>query len=182
MCEQAGALMTSSFSFEARAIPFSRIGAGVIRRFEKSRKIRSRRAAVANGFVRQNEFREILVVVRSLRLDDRIFEPRWLGSRIRIEDRFIHRLIARPESRADDFVGVGFFRYGICARPVGRATAGKSRRREIKASPEEMYRARFADEPASRILEDGFDRHENAPERIRRLWSPMRRSVSITIS
>src|SRR6476469_588602 len=48
-----------------------------------------------------------------------------------------------------------------------RSPSGKSRDREVKASPEKMHRAAFADESRAKLLEDPIGLQENAPEAVR---------------
>src|SRR5207237_805818 len=78
----------------------------------------------------------------------------------------IDRAAARPEAGAAHLVGIGFGgdfirQVGHAAGMTRRAPAGKARHREIETAPEEMYRARLAEEGGAELLEDPVDVEKN---------------------
>ena len=140
----------------------------------KSSSAWSGSAGRAHGVVGQDEFAERLAEERRVRPHLRRAEARWLRIGIGIERRIIDRAAARPEAGAADFVRIGFagHRIGQIRHAAGmarRAPAGEARHREIETAPEEMHRARLAEEAGAELLEDAVAVHEDlqeAPDRV----------------
>src|SRR6185312_10715483 len=72
---------------------------------------------------------------------------------------------ARPEAVADRFVRIRFARHSVRARTLGRPSPREAREREVERAPEEMQRARLADELAAEALEHRPHGLQRAPER-----------------
>ena len=61
----------------------------------------------------------------------------------------------------------------------GSAAPGKSRHRQIRGTPEEVYGAALPDEASSKCLEDPVRLHENPPESVGIL--PIVRAVGLVL-
>src|SRR5580693_5776415 len=72
-----------------------------------------------------------------------------------------------PESGTDAFMRITFARYEIGAGAFGRAPPGKTRHRQVEASPEKMDRAALADEMAAKFLKYGIHTNQYPPECVR---------------
>src|SRR5260370_39971469 len=83
---------------------------------------------------------------------------------VAVKCRTFHLSTAGPESGADHFMGIGLTRHRIRSGTLGRAASGKAAYREIEASPKEMDRAAFPDEPDPEFLEHAIHGNENSPE------------------
>src|SRR5438270_6487212 len=80
---------------------------------------------------------------------------RWSG--IAIERGIFHVAAARPPARADHLMRISFLhdsaQHRVRIIALRRWTPGETRHRQIKTSPEEMYRAGFADKARAKDLE-----------------------------
>src|SRR5262249_52679781 len=90
-----------------------------------------------------------------------------------IERRVIHRTAARPEARTADLVRIGLARNGVgqmrdATWMAWRDTAGESRHGEIKTAPEEMHRARLAEEAGAELFEHAVAVDEDLQEALYR--------------
>src|SRR5437660_1193054 len=72
-----------------------------------------------------------------------------------------------PETGAADLVRVRLTRDGIRIGPFRRASPGKSRDRQIEASPEKMDWAALPDIPRPKLLHDRVGGDQHAPEAVR---------------
>src|SRR6478672_5538678 len=92
----------------------------------------------------------------------------WRGRGIAVERGVFHIAAARPPSRADHLMRISFLhnlaqnRIRIVA--LRRGTPGKTRHGQIKAAPEEMYRAGLAYKARTENLEHVVHRNQRAPE------------------
>src|ERR1700721_2210299 len=94
-------------------------------------------------------------------------EARWLGCCISIKCCAFNVASARPESRTDYFMGIGFARNGIGGRTFGGAATGEARHAQVEASPEKMHWTIFADETRAKFLEDGVGQNQYLPQTVR---------------
>src|SRR5207237_7701685 len=111
-----------------------------------------------HGVVRQDELAERLAEERRFWLHARGAKARRLRIGIGIERGIIDCTGTRPEAGAAYFVRISLKGDRIgqvrhAAGMAGRATAGKPRHREIEAAPEEMHRARLAEEAGAELFE-----------------------------
>src|SRR5947209_17364183 len=102
--------------------------------------------------------------LRTHRLRGKAFRFR---RRITIESSIFHVSAARPESSADDFVGIGLARDTVCALAFRSAPSGETRQSEIKTSPEEMHWTGLPDKARSELLQNLVARNQDAPEAVR---------------
>ena len=128
----------------------------------------------ANGVVRQNELAKSLAEERRFWLHPRGAKARRLGIGIGIERGIIDCARARPEAGAAYFVRISLTGDRIgqvrhAAGMAGRATAGKPRHREIEAPPEEMHRARLAEEAGAELFEHPVGIDEDLEEATHRV-------------
>src|SRR5262249_41468823 len=116
----------------------------------------------------QKEF-VLLGAVECFRRQDRaVLEARRFGRGVCVKRSVLdHLSIAGPKSHTDHFVGVAFLHDHVGIRPLWRASAGKPRRRQIKAAPKEMYRAGFANKLCSKLLENWRHGGECLPKSMR---------------
>src|SRR5208282_2771410 len=96
-----------------------------------------------------------------LGLDGRFFESLRLGNHVRIKSCTLDIATARPESNTAHFVGIRLSRNRVGPRSLRSPAPRKPRHGKIKASPEEMHRAAFADEPRPELAEDRIHRQQN---------------------
>ena len=124
---------------------------------------RLRRVRLAHRVVRQDEFVELPVVIRRIRLHACILQARRFRRGVRIERWLQQRSAARPEAMADDFVRV---RVALESRAVAwrRAATGKACHCQVETAPEEIHRAALADERATRLVKYTIDLHQDAPQ------------------
>src|ERR1700724_2880531 len=83
-------------------------------------------------------------------------EAGGVGRSISVECRAVDFATAWPESRADDFMRIGFAGDDVCPGTLGSTPSGKARHRQGEASPEKMHRTALADEAGAKFLEDVF--------------------------
>src|SRR5664279_5584453 len=76
----------------------------------------------------------------------------------------VNSATARPESCAADFVGIRFGGNRISARPWWRRSSTESSDRQVKAAPEKVHGAGFADELRPKFLENRVAPLQHAPE------------------
>ncbi len=116
----------------------------------------------ANGVVGQKEFAQLTVVIRFAGVDPRLFQAWRLWDGVRVEDRFRHLTVPRPEAVTDDLVRI---RLAHERRTVARwrGPARKARHGEVEAAPEEMHRADLPVERASGGGEHPFDVDQDPP-------------------
>ena len=120
----------------------------------------------ANVVIRQDIFSQRAVIGGVVRLDRVTLKSRWFGVRISIKG-WCTKAGAGPESAATYLMGIGLPHHEASqvrrARMCRRATAGKPCDRQIKASPEKVDRARFAEKPSSELAQDPMRLQEDAP-------------------
>lgn len=121
----------------------------------------------ADVVVEEDEFVERSIVARSGGLDSAIAAASGFGRGVGIEGGMRKRVGAGPPADADDFMGIRVAGDFVVAGAFGRAAARKARDGMVKASPEKMHRAAFADKAAAKFLEDGVHGEKNAPEAAR---------------
>src|SRR6516164_7536286 len=121
-------------------------------------------ARTANIVIHQQEFMQFGMVERACGLHLVLGESGWLRCRVRIICRAIDSASPRPETGAAYFMRIRFGRNGIRARSWRSRPAAESRHCQVEASPEEMNRARFANEPGAKLFEDRIAPLQNSPE------------------
>src|SRR5947209_18855014 len=85
-------------------------------------------------------------------------EPGRFRGCVAIECSILHISAARPETHADDLMRIGFASNRICTFAFGGFASAKAGHRQIKAAPEEMYRARLAAQAWAEHVEDAICR------------------------
>src|SRR5262245_56671077 len=154
-------------TLERRAIPTGECGRAIVGAVDEGLngglRIRSR----AHGVVRQDELAHLAMVIRGRRLDGCVLHSCGLRYRIRVERGFEDGSAPRPEAMTDDFVRI---RVAHEARALTRwcQASRESRHGEIEASPEEMHRARLADELRAPLGDDGRTAGKDLPASVRR--------------
>src|SRR6185437_184932 len=116
----------------------------------------------------QQKFAHLLFIKRSARTHLLPRKSRRLRSSITIKRSVFQVAATGPPARTDHLMRISFLhdlaqnRIGIIARWC--RTAGKTRDSQVKTAPEEMCRARFADEARAENVEHIVNRHQSAPE------------------
>src|SRR6266853_5112860 len=116
----------------------------------------------------QQKFAQLLMIESGLRTHFLPGKARRRGRSIAIERGVCDVAAAGPPAGADDFMRISFLhdlaqdRIRIVARR--RGPSGEARDRQIKAAPEEMCRAGFADKARAKDLKHVVDRNQCAPE------------------
>src|SRR5437764_253884 len=87
--------------------------------------------------------------------------------RIGVESSVLHLTAARPESSANDFVGIGLARDTVSALAFRSAPPGEPGQREIKTSPEEMHWTGLPNKARPEFLQNLIGRNQDAPEAVR---------------
>src|SRR6266404_1384957 len=139
--------------FKRSAVPVAKRRGAFIGALAKLQQCGRGRLRLPHIVVHQKEFAELPVVRGGVRTDTLVFESLRLGCRVGVERRTLD-VAARPEAHTAYFVGVGFPSYGIRAGSLRGSAAGKPGNRQIKTSPEEVYRAGLADESGSELVEN----------------------------
>src|SRR5947207_9005560 len=105
---------------------------------------------------------------------ERRLRTRWLFGKawglrgcITIESSIFRVSAARPESSADDFVGIGLARDTVSALAFGSTPSGEARQSEIETSPEEMHWTGLPDKARPEFLQNLIGRNQDAPEAVR---------------
>src|SRR5271156_3738205 len=101
------------------------------------------------------------MIERFCRADWLFREPFGFGRGVGVKSSTFHVAAAGPESSADHFVRVRFTCDGVGARTLGGAAARETRGGQVKAAPEKMNGAGFADKARAEFFEDGFTAYEN---------------------
>src|SRR3954466_10680143 len=120
--------------------------------------MRGRRMRATHGFVREDEFRQLVAVKGRRRAHRCLLEASRLRRCIRIECGLLDWTAAGPEAVTDDFVGISLTRNGVRAFAFRRAAPGETRDCQIETSPEKMHRTAFADKAAAEIFEHRLHR------------------------
>src|SRR5439155_16519526 len=118
---------------------------------------------------------ELSVVDRGRRPHFCVRKSFWLRISVRVENRFGHHLITRPESKAAHLVRVRFTRNGVgqmwhASGMFRGAPPRESSHSEIEAPPEKVDGAAFAAKVCSKFLEDAIALQKNAPKPVRIFW------------
>src|SRR2546421_6742956 len=87
--------------------------------------------------------------------------------RIGVESSVFHLSAARPESSADNFMGIGLTRNTVCALAFRSTPSGETRQSKIKTSPEEMHWTGLPDKARPEFLQNLIRRKQDAPEAVR---------------
>src|SRR6516225_2426362 len=115
------------------------------------------RGCHADGIVRQYKLVKVAAVISRRGANSRIRQARRLGIGIGVEGGLAEAAVPRPEPATADLMRVRFACNPIGdmgrARMLRRAPAGEARDRHVKAAPEEMYRAGFAEKARAELLE-----------------------------
>src|ERR1700723_589505 len=124
--------------FQCSAIPLREVCSCFVGAPAKIEQRGSGRFGFAHVFIHQQTLAGLLFIIGGAGPDIRLFESRRLGSHVGIKSRAFDVATTRPETNAAYFMGICFSRDRIRARPLGSATAGKTRNCKIEASPEEV--------------------------------------------
>src|SRR5438270_5713282 len=158
-------------SFQCSAVPLRQGRTGFIGALQKFQYRGSRRPCAARVFMHQQKFAQLLMIKRCRRTHFLLAKALRSRRGIAIERGIFHVATSRPPARADHLMRIGFLhdsaqnRIGIIA--LRRGTPGKTCDRQIKASPEEMYRTGFADKARTKNFEHVVRRNQRAPEAAR---------------
>src|SRR6202022_701318 len=114
--------------------------------------------------VHQEEFFHLRMIKRLAGADRSLSVTCRFRGCVGVECRSLDVPAARPESRADHFMRIGFPGDGICPFTRRSATPGEACDGQVKTSPEEMHRTIFPDEAATEFFENSVDQHQDAPE------------------
>src|SRR5436190_6488586 len=158
-----------TLALELRAIPVRPRRRGRVGAIAEVEQRPARRGGASHIVVLQPELAGRAVVERGVGPDRRRAELGRLGGGIGIEGRIGRGRIARPPADAADLVRVAFAGDRVGLRHRRRAPAGEAGDAEIEAAPEEMHRARLADEAAAELLQHRIDRAQHAPEALDRI-------------
>src|SRR5271157_2417894 len=106
------------------------------------------------------------MIKRGFRLHWLLRKAGRLRSGIGVKSWSLDFAAAGPESRTDNFVGVGFAGDGVGLWSWRSAAAGEARDGQVEASPEKMHWTIFADEAGAEFLEDDVAQNQNLPEAV----------------
>src|SRR6185369_3392526 len=96
---------------------------------------------------------QLLVIVGARRRDRRLPVSGGLGRDVAVVRGGLEPAVARPPADAVDLVRVRLALDDVSRQRLGRAAAREPARRQIEGAPEELHRARLADEPSLELLE-----------------------------
>src|SRR5262245_35785419 len=156
-------------ALERGPIPAAELRGGLVGALKELHQDRARIPSRTDCLVGKEELAELRVEERLRGTDLRPSEAlrRWI--RIRVERGVLDSAAPGPESRGRDLVAVGLARHRVGeARnaswvPGGRSP-GESGHREVEAPPEEVDRARLAQEGRPELLEDAVDLDQRLEE------------------
>src|SRR5579883_3432754 len=150
--------------FECLAIPVPQRSSGFVRALQEIEQGRARRARSAHVIVQEDKFAKITIVPRCGGKDFCFRKAVGLRHRTGIKGRATDFSSSRPPACADYFVRISFARDGIRAGPLRSTASRKPRHAEVKAAPEEMHRAAFADEARAKLLKYRAEAQKDSPE------------------
>src|SRR5579859_689289 len=156
-----------SNSLQRFPVPVAQVCAGIVSTLQEISQRLYGRAALPHVVIHQQKLLKAGVIEALSRPHNRLGKSFRLRGCVSIKRGIGNVAAPRPEPRANDFV-----RISLPSDSVGPGSLRRSPPREpchgyIETSPEEVYRAAFADKSRSKHLKDLIHRHQDAPKSVR---------------
>src|SRR5579885_505140 len=149
-------------ALQARAIPAGQARAGLISALAELEHGNIRRLRRARVLVVQNKLSKLRVPMPGAHRFS--LQSGRRRSAVGVKGRVTIAAVAGPEAATGDLVRIRLASHLVRAFALRRAASRKARHRQVKGPPEEMHRARLADKPGTKFLENAVACNQNPAE------------------